>query len=88
MRRLEYTAFSWLFLGERPKPPTLAAMAVMIVAIAITRIPASNRVVRAVTLATKHLDFVEAARVSGAQPWRVMLAIVVMVRPSPLFSTS
>ena len=46
----------------------------VIVAIAITRIPASNRVVRAVTLATKHLDFVEAARVSGAQPWRVMLA--------------
>ena len=46
----------------------------VIVAIAITRIPASNRVVRAVTLATKHLDFVEAARVSGAPAWRVMVA--------------
>ncbi len=46
----------------------------VIVAIAITRIPASNRVVRAVTLATKHLDFVEAARVSGASAWRLMLA--------------
>jgi ABC-type dipeptide/oligopeptide/nickel transport system permease subunit len=45
----------------------------VIVAIAITRIPASNRVVRAVTLSIKHLDFVEAARVSGATPWRVML---------------
>ncbi|MEO3387644.1 DMT family transporter [Mesorhizobium sp. CAU 1741] len=28
-------AFSWLFLGERPRPQTLAAMAMMIVAIAI-----------------------------------------------------
>lgn len=29
------TALSWIFLKERPKPPTLAAMAVMIVAIGI-----------------------------------------------------
>jgi peptide/nickel transport system permease protein len=45
----------------------------VIVAIAITRIPASNRVVRAVALSIKHMDFVEAARVGGASTMRIMV---------------
>jgi peptide/nickel transport system permease protein len=44
----------------------------VIIAIAITRIPASNRVVRAVALSVKHMDFVDAARVSGASTARIM----------------
>jgi ABC-type dipeptide/oligopeptide/nickel transport system permease subunit len=44
----------------------------VIIAIAITRIPASNRVVRAVALSTKNMDFVEAARVSGASTARIV----------------
>lgn len=45
----------------------------VIIAIAVTRIPASNRVVRSVSLSVKHMDFVEAARVSGAAPLQIML---------------
>ncbi len=45
----------------------------VIIAIAVTRIPACNRVVRAVALSIKNMDFIEAARVSGASPWRIMV---------------
>ncbi|MGH2558859.1 MAG: ABC transporter permease, partial [Thermomicrobiales bacterium] len=45
----------------------------VIIAIAVTRIPACNRVVRAVALSIKNMDFVEAARVSGATPLRIMV---------------
>ncbi|HEY8447903.1 MAG TPA: ABC transporter permease [Thermomicrobiales bacterium] len=44
----------------------------VIIAIAITRIPASNRVVRSVVLSLKHADYVTAARVAGASPARLM----------------
>ncbi len=45
----------------------------VIIAIAITRIPASNRVVRSVVLTVKSMEFVDAARVAGASPTRIMI---------------
>lgn len=50
-----------------------AGIQTVIVAIAITRIPASNRVVRAVTLTVRNREFVDAARVSGASGPRIMI---------------
>lgn len=44
----------------------------VIIAIAITRIPASNRVVRSVVLSVKKSDYVIAAEVAGAAPLRIM----------------
>ncbi len=47
-------------------------IATVIVAIAVTRIPASNRVVRSVVLSVKRSDYVTAAQVAGAGPLRIM----------------
>ena len=44
----------------------------VIVAIAVTRVPGSTRVVRAVVLSVKEMSYVEAARAVGASPLRVM----------------
>jgi len=44
----------------------------VIIAIAITRIPASNRVVRSVVLSVKRSDYVTAAKLAGASPIRIM----------------
>src|SRR5919201_408109 len=48
-------------------------MPAVIVAIAITRIPFGNRVIRSVALTVRELSYVEAARASGAPATRVML---------------
>jgi peptide/nickel transport system permease protein len=45
----------------------------VIVAIAITRVPAATRIVRATTLSVKHRTFVDSARAVGASPTRIML---------------
>jgi ABC-type dipeptide/oligopeptide/nickel transport system permease subunit len=45
----------------------------VIVAIAITRIPFGGRVIRAVVLSLKEMQYVEAARGLGASNWRLML---------------
>jgi ABC-type dipeptide/oligopeptide/nickel transport system permease subunit len=50
-----------------------AGIQTVIIAIAVTRIPSSTRVIRSVALATKGLLFVESARVSGASTLRIML---------------
>jgi peptide/nickel transport system permease protein len=47
-------------------------IATVIIAIAITRIPASNRVVRSVVLSVKRSDYATAAQVAGAGPLRIM----------------
>jgi ABC-type dipeptide/oligopeptide/nickel transport system permease subunit len=47
-------------------------MPAVIVAIAITRIPFGNRVIRAVALAIRELAYVEAARAAGGSALRVM----------------
>ena len=47
-------------------------MPAVIVAIAITRIPFGNRVIRSVALTIRELSYVEAARAAGAPSLRVM----------------
>lgn len=50
-----------------------AGMTTIIVAIAVTRIPGSSRVIRAAALSVKGLNYVDAAQVVGASHWRIML---------------
>jgi peptide/nickel transport system permease protein len=50
-----------------------AGVQTVIVAIAVTRVPASTRVIRSVALATKEMVYVDAARVAGASAPRIML---------------
>ncbi len=45
----------------------------IIVAIAVTRIPASTRVIRSVALSVKGLAYIDAARAMGASPLRIMV---------------
>jgi peptide/nickel transport system permease protein len=49
-----------------------AGLTAVIVAIAVTRVPLSSRVVRSMVLSVKELAYVEAARVLGASEARVM----------------
>ena len=49
-----------------------AGLETVIIAIAVTRIPGSQRVIRAVVLSVKETAYVEAARAIGASPIRVM----------------
>ncbi len=50
-----------------------AGLPTVIIAIAVTRIPLSTRVIRSVALSTKSLAYVEAARTVGASPVRVLI---------------
>lgn len=50
-----------------------AGIATVIIAIAVTRIPGSSRIIRSVALSVKQLHYVDAARVMGASHWRIML---------------
>jgi len=50
-----------------------AGLTTVIIAIAITRIPGSTRIIRSVVLSIKETAYVEAARAVGVAPWRVML---------------
>ena len=50
-----------------------AGITTIILAIAVTRIPGSSRIIRSVALSVKGLTYVEAARVVGASHWRIML---------------
>ena len=49
-----------------------AGLETVIIAIAVTRIPGSQRVIRAVVLSVKETAYIEAARAIGASPLRVM----------------
>ena len=49
-----------------------AGLETVIIAIAVTRIPGSQRVIRAVVLSVKETAYVEAARAIGASPLRLM----------------
>ncbi|MDP2953775.1 MAG: ABC transporter permease, partial [Chloroflexota bacterium] len=51
-----------------------ASLINVIVAIAVTRLPYSVRVVRSVGLAAKQMAYVDAARAIGASPLRIMLS--------------
>lgn len=50
-----------------------AGLTTVIVAIAVTRIPGSTRVIRSVVLSIKETAYVDAARAIGVRPWRLML---------------
>ena len=50
-----------------------AGIATVIIAIAVTRVPGSSRIIRSVALSIKGLNYVEAAHVMGASHWRIML---------------
>lgn len=45
----------------------------VIIAIAVTRIPGTTRIIRSVALTVRELSYVEAAQALGAPPWRTML---------------
>jgi ABC-type dipeptide/oligopeptide/nickel transport system permease subunit len=49
-----------------------AGLSTVIIAIAVTRIPLSTRVIRSVALTTKSMAYVEAARTVGASPVRIL----------------
>jgi ABC-type dipeptide/oligopeptide/nickel transport system permease subunit len=49
-----------------------AGMPAVIIAIAITRIPTTSRVLRAVALSVKETQYVDSARSIGSSQWRVM----------------
>lgn len=49
-----------------------AGASAVIIAIAITRIPTTSRVLRAVALSARESQYVDSARSIGASPWRVM----------------
>lgn len=49
-----------------------AGLRTVIIAIAVTRVPGTCRVVRSVVLSVREYQFVEAARAMGASPWRIM----------------
>jgi ABC-type dipeptide/oligopeptide/nickel transport system permease subunit len=51
-----------------------AGLHTVIVAIAITRTPASTRVIRSLALSVKQMMYVDAARVAGASPLRIMFS--------------
>lgn len=61
-----------------------AGIATVIVAIAVTRIPGSSRIIRSVALSVKELNYVEAARVMGASHWRIMLRHIAPQCVAPL----
>lgn len=50
-----------------------AGIQTVIVAIAITRVPGTTRIIRSVALALRELAFVEAARALGTPTWRILL---------------
>ena len=50
-----------------------AGIVTVIIAIAVTRIPGSTRIIRSVALSVKSLTYVDAARVVGASHWQIML---------------
>jgi peptide/nickel transport system permease protein len=61
-----------------------AGITTIIIAIAVTRIPGSSRIIRSVALSVKALNYVDAARVVGASHWRIMLRHIAPQCMAPL----
>jgi len=61
-----------------------ASITTIIIAIAVTRVPGSSRIIRAAALSVKSLNYVEAARVVGASHWRIMLRHIAPQCVAPL----
>ena len=53
-----------------------AGMPAVIIAIAVTRIPTTSRVLRAEAMSIKETQYIDSARSIGASPWRVMFVHV------------
>ena len=65
-------AFPALILATMLMMAFGSGLVTVIIAIAITRVPAATRVTRSVVLSLKEIDYVEAARVAGGSPLRIM----------------
>jgi ABC-type dipeptide/oligopeptide/nickel transport system permease subunit len=68
-----------------------AGVQTVIIAIAVTRVPSSTRVIRSVALATREMIYVDAARVSGASSLRIMFRHIAPACVAPflvIFSAS
>lgn len=61
-----------------------AGLPTVIIAIAITRIPGSTRVIRSVVLSVKESAYVEAARAVGVPTWQIMLRHIAPQCVAPL----
>ena len=61
-----------------------SGMTTVIIAIAVTGIAGTTRVIRAVTLSVREMAFVEAARAVGASPTRIMIRHVTPQTVAPL----
>jgi peptide/nickel transport system permease protein len=70
-------AFPDLILAMAISMAIGTGMPAVVVAIAITRIPFGNRVIRSVALTVREFTYVEAARAAGSSQWRVMMRHVV-----------
>ncbi len=65
-------AFPGLILATMLMIVLGAGLQTVIIAVAVTRMPASTRVIRSVALSVKEMIYVDAARVAGATPQRIM----------------
>ncbi|MCL4861493.1 MAG: ABC transporter permease [Caldilineaceae bacterium] len=61
-----------------------AGLTTVIIAIAITRIPGSTRIIRSMVLSIKSTPYIEAARALGVRPWQIMLRHVAPQCIAPL----
>ncbi len=61
-----------------------AGLTTVIIAIAVTRIPGSTRVIRSVVLSVKATAYVESALAVGVRPWRLMLRHIAPQCMAPL----
>lgn len=61
-----------------------AGIGTVIIAIAVTQVPFSTRVIRSVVLSVKSFAYIEAARCIGAPAWRIMLREVAPPCVAPL----
>ena len=59
----------------------------VVIAIAIPRLPSTNRVIRSAVLSTKESLYVEASRAIGCNPWRIMLRHLLPNVTAPLLSS-
>jgi peptide/nickel transport system permease protein len=65
-------AFPTLVLALAVVAALGASLTNVVIAVALTLIPAANRVVRSVALSVRETDYVTAARSLGSSPWRVV----------------
>jgi ABC-type dipeptide/oligopeptide/nickel transport system permease subunit len=79
---------SWLFLGVILALLLLVALSAgidtIIIAIAVTRVPGTTRVIRSVVLSIREMDYVTSARAIGASPTRIMIFHVAPQVVAPL----